>query len=394
MVSVIFPVVLKSPVGVGCHMPRDRCQHGWVHEVGKHTKKWRGDYYVYERLPDGREKRKHRSVILGLKCQMKKWEAEKALRDILLNATAVVRASEEITVRWFWENKYWPMHQEKLKPSSREGLAWIVNKHILPALGSVPLAKIDRFTLQMHLNTLGKNGYGESVLHKVRTYTSAILDEAFEQGLIGRNPARKLDMPAAQRKDRPFLSSDQVRALLNVVSGRDRLILRLFVTCDLRPGELFVLRWDDWTPGQLRIDEAIWRSQIGSPKTRKSLSVVFLPPRLEGELAQWREESCAREGSSDFIFPLRAGKPVPKRLWLEDVLRPAIESLKIHVDYRILRTTFSTLMQKHGTVKDIQQMMRHASPNLTVGTYMQAIPESVKEAVGSLEKALESPTVN
>ena len=85
MVSVIFPVVLKSPVGVGSHMPRDRCQLGWVHEVGKHMKKWRGDDYVYERLPDGHEMRKHRSVILGLKCQMKKWEAEKALRDILLN---------------------------------------------------------------------------------------------------------------------------------------------------------------------------------------------------------------------------------------------------------------------------------------------------------------------
>lgn len=94
------------------------------------------------------------------------------------------------------------------------------------------------------------------------------------------------------------------------------------------------------------------------------------------------------------MFSGRAGKPLPKRIWLEDVLRPAIESLKIHVDYRILRTTFSTLMQKHGTVKDIQQMMRHASPNLTVGTYMQAMTESVKEAVGSLEEALESPTVN
>ena len=84
----------------------------------------------------------------------------------------------------------------------------------------------------------------------------------------------------------------------------DRLILRLFVTCGLRPGELFALRWNDWTPGQLRIDEAIWRSHIGSPKTRKRLSVVFLPPRLEGKLAQWREASGAREGSSGFIFPL------------------------------------------------------------------------------------------
>ena len=32
--------------------------------------------------------------------------------------------------------------------------------------------------------------------------------------------------------------------------------------------------------------------------------------------------------------------------------------------------------------------MRHASPDLTLGTYMQAIPESVCEAVNRMEQSL------
>lgn len=57
--------VIKSPIGVGRRMPRERHQHGRVEEVGKQSKKWKGHFYVYERQLDGSEKRRHRAVILG-----------------------------------------------------------------------------------------------------------------------------------------------------------------------------------------------------------------------------------------------------------------------------------------------------------------------------------------
>jgi len=48
-------------------------------------------------------------------------------------------------------------------------------------------------------------------------------------------------------------------------------------------------------------------------------------------------------------------------------------------------------MQKCGTIKDVQRMLRHSSPNLTVGVYMQAIPDSVKQAVNDLEALFAVP---
>jgi hypothetical protein len=44
--------------------------------------------------------------------------------------------------------------------------------------------------------------------------------------------------------------------------------------------------------------------------------------------------------------------------------------------------------QGRGTIKDIQAHLRHAQPNVTAEVYMQAIPESVRSAVESLDLLL------
>src|SRR5437762_3514990 len=85
--SEMVPVIESPPYShlknIGRHMSRDRYQHGWVEETGKKVKKWKGHYYVYVLTIDGKEKRKHRSVVLGLKGEMRKWEGERELAKII-----------------------------------------------------------------------------------------------------------------------------------------------------------------------------------------------------------------------------------------------------------------------------------------------------------------------
>jgi hypothetical protein len=40
-------------------------------------------------------------------------------------------------------------------------------------------------------------------------------------------------------------------------------------------------------------------------------------------------------------------------------------------------------MQSKGSIKGIQAHLRHAQPNVTADVYMQAIPESVRQAAYS-----------
>jgi integrase len=54
------------------------------------------------------------------------------------------------------------------------------------------------------------------------------------------------------------------------------------------------------------------------------------------------------------------------------------------LNFQILRRTMATQAQKMGSVKDIQAHLRHARPDTTANEYMQALPESVQEMVGSV----------
>jgi len=48
-----------------------------------------------------------------------------------------------------------------------------------------------------------------------------------------------------------------------------------------------------------------------------------------------------------------------------------------------MRRTVGTDLQKHGTMKDAQQILRHANIQTTGNVYMQQIPTSVMEAINS-----------
>jgi hypothetical protein len=61
------------------------------------------------------------------------------------------------------------------------------------------------------------------------------------------------------------------------------------------------------------------------------------------------------------------------------------------INHQALRRTCATRMQRHGNVKDIQAHLRHASPDVTAGVYMQEIPESVRAAVEALDRELNGP---
>ena len=93
-------LMIKSPLNWGRHMPRTRHQNGRVHCTDNKAK-WYGEYYVYRVEEDGQERRKHRTVVLGPKASLKKWEAEKKLRGIIDRETSGVIIPGNVTLGWF-----------------------------------------------------------------------------------------------------------------------------------------------------------------------------------------------------------------------------------------------------------------------------------------------------
>ncbi|HYI97112.1 MAG TPA: tyrosine-type recombinase/integrase [Bryobacteraceae bacterium] len=405
-----------SPLDSGRHVGRTRWQRGWVEETGKKVKNWRGHYYVYVRMPDGSERRSHRTVTLGPKAQMRKSEAERKLQQIIENTetevaalpvVAPVEQAPEPTVMWFWSERYRPMKEPQWKSSSRPKTIRFFEQYVLPPFGEVRLDHLDRFAIQMHLNELAKR-FSYSVVSKFRVYMKAMLDEALEQDLIVKNPARKLSFPETRKPRKTVLSEPEIAELLRDLEGRDRLIVRMFLVLALRPGELFALRrCDRIEPSQLRVDESVSEelrgaNRVVTTKNESSSAYVWLPESIRIELDWWLD-AMEDQRAQAFIFATRNGTPLNMNNFLRRVIKIGAKRARARllidnpelppgfladVNHQVFRRTCATYLQKLGSVKDIQAHLRHATPAMTVREYMREIPASVRSAVESLDSKL------
>ena len=84
----------------------------------------------------------------------------------------------------------------------------------------------------------------------------------------------------------------------------------------------------------------------------------------------------------------RKGQAVPRwgKNFLRWRIRPIGKKLGIPerlVTFQVMRRTLGTDLQKHGSLKDAQRALRHASIKTTGDVYVQTIEESVLNAMNS-----------
>lgn len=367
---------------------RPRFQHGWVEPVGKIEKKWKGHYYVYVREPDGSERRAHKSVDLGLRSRWTKGQAQKLLRELIDQLAQQKAEPERHTVRWFWDTRFLPMREPSWKESSKREMVANVERYVLARFGDVPLAEVERFDVQMHLNALAEK-YSGSVVEKARVWVRAILEEAVDQRFIQINPAKKLSIPQTKKACKRVLTTEEIVRLMAELLPRDQLLIRLCLILGLRPGEALALRWNDIQGGTVRVDEGMVDGRIFSPKTEASIADIAVPETLAAELAELRAAVNPASGE-EFVFPNSTGGVMRLDNFRHRVLGPAAERAGIEgVTFQSLRRTCATFMAGvAGTVKDVQAHMRHAQVSTTFNVYAQPVAASVRAAVGALDAAL------
>jgi integrase len=364
---------------------RSRHQDGWIEERGTRQRIWYGHYYIYLTDASGQEKRRHVGVKLGEKATMRKWEAEEKLRAIIGSITKHQPTADHQTLAWFARERFLPMHSPQWAPATKELNTGNVDHHIVPALGSLRLSEVDKFRCQVFLNDLAACSFSFSLVDHNRTLLKAILEEAVEAELIGRNPARKLKMPETKMPVKFVLPKDQARLLLDSLGDRDRLIAMIAAFCALRPGEIFGLCWSSWRGDHFQIESTAWRGQfrLGKAKTTSSKAPVIIPDMVLPLLTAWREQHQSAPETA-LIFPSKAGRCIRPENWLHRRVHPIAKALGITaVNFQILRRTFATNAQG-GNLKDVQAHLRHSTVGTTANVYVQAIPESVRKLVNAV----------
>ncbi len=407
-------------------MPRRRDERGWVKKVGKTQRMWEGYFNLYVRLPDGREKRRRRSRILGSCASMTKNEAMDELRKIILKERGLDSVlvqpvissglTADPTFAEIWR-RYRTLKASSWSNATRKAVVSVFETappkegqqakprrpSVLELIGSRPVSGLTPDPIQQILNNMAEAGYSYSAVKKARTYIAAALEYAVGERIIPVNPAARVELPGAKlrKPTKRSYSLDEMRRLLSSarsVSLPEHLVGRIFYVCGLRPGELFALRVDDVEPKLLRIDEALKETEkgpdrVGETKTSSSNAYVSISDELYEEITlrlsirnmgdpYHRSRTLA---PNDLLFPTETGTPYRIGNYLKRILKPIAANAGIpDMTYRALRRTFATEFQRYGSPKDAQAQLWHSKLEMT-GWYMREIPESVRTAVAEMD---------
>lgn len=253
----------------------------------------------------------------------------------------------------------------------------MLNKHILPAFGHMNPADVRKFHIEAHLGAMAAHGVGAGVLAKVRMLERSIFDDLEENDFVGRNPAKRAELPAApaSKRSQPY-GLDEIRKMC-LLPGVDGLMLRVMALCGLRPGELLALRCDDLKDGLLVVDEST--DALGHYKATKTgrARAVSLPPGLRSELEALASGLPGKALLFDAVGTVYG-------LLLR--LRRAVGDMVADFNLRRLRT--STANHAPLSEVDRRDLLGHMDVEMTRGHYLVADRERQAAALAELERKI------
>jgi integrase len=383
-----------------------RYQQGTVYLNGKKVKKWYGKYLIYGQDQQGKEVRKHRNVAICPKTATPKWKAEQLLREMILKECGVLAempvlpSDDSLTFRWFVRERYVPMRQGKWSPAYRKTNLYHIEHYLTAQFGDVPLKRLDTFAIQVWLNSLAEKGYSHSIVRHCCTNVRAITHMAKKQKFLIEDPGEDVSMPQTKPVQKPVLLREQIVALIGAIEDiHDLCLLYVGIFCGPRASEVMGLQWKSWTGEALLPHGTAYEGQFyaGRLKTKDSKAPIPVPEQVRPVIEAWRK-ICKDSSPDALIFPtfgrgVRKGQAVPRwgKNFLTWRIRPVARELGIPdrlITFQVMRRTLGTDMQSHGTLKDTQSVLRHASIQTTGDVYMQKIDESVVQAVNSRTDAV------
>jgi integrase len=357
-------------------------QKGTVYLQGIREKKWYGKFRVYLKGRNGEEVERTRKVVLGKKSDLRKWEAEEKLQTIVQEkngrgiSSFVPKADDSVTFGWFVKEKYIPMRRGRWRLATQQKTKFEIGKYLVENFESVPIREIGLFELQVHLNKLAEI-YSESIVRHAFVNIRSIMRLARKLKFLPEDPAEELKMPQTKEVKRPTMTAKQISDLINVIEDiHDLCLMSIALFCATRTSETLGLTWRSYNGDRLIPLNTAFEGRLyeGRLKTRESRNAIPIPEDLIPIIEAWR--SVSKNTSPDaLMFPtfgrgIRKGEVVPRhgRNFLKWRIHPLADKLGIPrklVTFQVMRRTLGTDMQGHGTMKDAQQILRHASIKTT-----------------------------
>lgn len=367
---------------------RERYQSGSLTIEKRHTGT---DVWVYrwrERTENQTVKRK---VVLGSVKELNKTQAQKAAEQYreMANTPQPIETNASMTVAelvdHYKERELGESSGKAAKP--RKAYLYIFNNYILPKWGSLSLRAVKAVAVEDWLKTLPLANGSKA---KVREVFGAAFRHAMRYELYPTNPIANVRQVRKRTVEPEILEPAEILAILKELDGIEpvRTAFLIAAVMGMRRSEIFGLKWTDvdFDRAILHVRRSFVDGIVGPPKTDSSRRPLPIPPPALEALKAWREKSSYAEPDNwVFASDISFGKqPLwPGTLWQRNVA-PAIERTGIakpKLGWHSLRRSYASLLLSSGaSLRVSMELMRHSTPEMTLGTYAQTIGSEKREA--------------
>lgn len=412
------PVPIRSNLslrGDQGDMGRRRGQRkGWLRE---HNGQWRLTYRLYDVL--GRPKREDVPIgpAEGPGKLTRKQAERQAFTDYLSKADELSRKPKAtITVTEFWDAKYWPQVELRLRLSTRGQYKSLWEHWLKSRIGGTPVALVTVEHVEQTLAEITAAKKSPATVKHCRKVISAIFSRAKRLGYFtGDNPAGLVEMqPVTSVRKAYALSVQQAKAVLagtpavkKTADQKAKLatperflqMIKAALLTGMNAAELCGLRWAQVNTSEeprgdvparcIAVREHWYRGEAGALKTGNRYRNLPICDAL-GRLIEKIREREQYLTDADYVFCGRTGEPLTEQNIRRRHLTPLCESLGLpYLGWHVFRHTCATWCADLGMQEiDRQVLLGHAPATMSM-RYTHADLDRMRDVLDRLAERLE-----
>jgi integrase len=323
--------------------------------IQKRSGKWQAAY----RGPDNRE----RTKTFGRRVDAQKWLDTNSAD--LARGRWIDPQAGTVTVKGFADP--WFKRRVDLAIRTAELYRYLLDRHILPSLGDVPLAALSpSLVAAWHANLAVEHN---TTAAKAYRLLSQIMRAAVADRMVASNPCQVRGAGVEKAEERPTASIAEVSALADAMPEHLRVVVLLAAFCQLRRAELLGLRRRDidLLHGTLSVAVTRTTTMAGemiekAPKSDAGRRTVAIPSNVVPVLMTHLDQFVGTKPDSPVVAGEKGGPLLPQVLatsWSKARKKVGRTDLRLH-DIRHSGLTWSAATG--ATVAELMRRGGHASP--------------------------------
>ncbi|WP_172196664.1 tyrosine-type recombinase/integrase [Saccharibacillus qingshengii] len=350
----------------GCVSKRKNGTYAYTVEMGKHPE-------------TGKRRQKMKAGFATKK------EAEQALAKTLteLGRGSYIEETTESVQDHFLN--YLELKRPNVRPGTMKTYKWLVNYHIIPKLGQIPIAKLKPAHLvAMYERLRVEDGLSPQSVNHVHKVLHDALAIAVRHESLHRNVATLVKPPKIPKTKTKVWTNEELSQFLSYAKPyRYYMIILLAAACGLRRGEALALRWIDvdLEAKTLTVRQSYTRGEHGhafhEPKTKAGIRTIAMPEIVVAAMKrqkalQAQDKLAAGPNYTDcgLVSQTKRGLPINpyyfEARWLDMLKKSGMPKIRFH-DLR--HTHASLLLKQNVHPKIVSERLGHSSVGITLDRY-------------------------